>query len=120
MFPKLISVILSLNGDQMPCDLKPGYYAYWKRSNSKDNHQPRWKDQVLLTSSCTVKLRGIISWINFHSQRVSALDWVIVKTADLKITLKQCSEEKLHSYQDEKTSEGDSLPKILDLTHMIL
>ena len=35
--------------------------------------------QALLTSSCTVKLKGI----NFHSQRAPALDWPIERTADL-------------------------------------
>ena len=75
----------------MPHDLQPGDYAHWKRHNLQDYIQPGWKDpyQVLLTSSCTVKLKGIDSWINFHSQSAPALDWPIERTADLKLTLKQ-------------------------------
>ena len=84
---------LSLDEDQMPHDLQPGNYAYWKRHNLKNYLQPRWKDpyQVLLHSPCTVKLKGIDSWINFHSQRAPALDRPIEGMADLKITLKPCS-----------------------------
>ena len=37
------------------------------------------------------KLKGIDSWINFHSQRAPALEWPIERMADLKITSKQCS-----------------------------
>ena len=82
---------LFLDEDQMPPDLQPGDYTYWKRRNLKDYLQTGWKDpyQVLLTSSYTVKLKGINSWINFHSQRAPALVWPIEWTADLKITLKQ-------------------------------
>ena len=77
----------------MPHDLQPGDYAYWKRHNLKDYLQPGRKNpyQVLLTSLCTLKLKGIDSWINFHSQRAPALNWPIERTADLKITLKQRS-----------------------------
>ena len=84
---------LSSNEGQMPHDLQPVDYAYWKRYNLKDYLQFRWKDpyQVLLTSSCTVKLKGTDSWINFHSQRAPELDWPIGRNADLKLTLKQCS-----------------------------
>ena len=48
-----------LDEDQMPHDLQPGDYAYWKRHNLKDYLQPRQKDsyQGLLTSSCTLKLK---------------------------------------------------------------
>ena len=77
----------------MSHDLQPGECAYWKRHKLKDYLQPGWKDpyQVILTSSCTVKLKGIDSWINFHSQRAPALDWPMEWVADLKITSKQCS-----------------------------
>ena len=75
MFLEVVTVI-SLDEDQMPDDLQPGDYAYWKRYNLKDCLQPRWKDpyQVLLTSSRAVKLKGL-TWINFQSQRNPALDW---------------------------------------------
>ena len=65
-----------------------------KKHNLKDYLQPRWKDpyQVLLTSSCIVKLKGIDSWISIsHLESVPALDWSIEMTADLKITFKQHS-----------------------------
>ena len=83
---------LTLDEDQMPHDLQPRDYSYWK-NNLKDYLQPRHKDsyQVLLTSSYTMKLKGIDTWINFYSQKAPALDWPIERTADLKITLKQCS-----------------------------
>ena len=74
-------------------DLQPGDYAYWKTHNLKDYLQPRWKDpyQVLLTNSCTEKLKGIDSWINFQIQGAPAPDWSIERTADLKLTLKRHS-----------------------------
>lgn len=89
LFLKLISVI-SLDEDQMPHDLQPGDYAYRKRQNLKDYLQPGEKDpfQVLLTSLCTAKLKGIDFWINFHSQRAPALEWPIERMADLENHLK--------------------------------
>ena len=50
---------LSSNEDQMSYDLQPGDSVYWKRCHLKDSLQPRWKGpyQVLLTSSCTAKLK---------------------------------------------------------------
>ena len=78
----------------MSHDLQLGDYAYWKRHHLKGYLQPRWKNpyQVLLTSSYTEKLKGIDSWIHIsHLESAPALDWSIERTADLKITLKQCS-----------------------------
>ena len=63
------------------------------------------------------------SWINFHSQSFPALVplWPIERTADLKITFQQCSEEKPRSQENKKmTAAVDNVPKILDLVHMIL
>ena len=84
---------ISLGEDQMSHDQQPGDYTYWKRHNLKDFLLPGCKDsyQALLTSSCTGKLKGVDSWISFHSQRAPALDWSIERVADFKITLKQCS-----------------------------
>ena len=58
--------------------------------------QPRWKDpyQVLLTSSRTERLKESPKDFGihiFHLERAPALDWPIERTADLKLTLKQCS-----------------------------
>ena len=88
MFLELVSVI-SLDEDQMPDDLQPGDYTHRKRYNLKDCLQPRWKDpyQILLTSSHTVKLKGL-TWINFQSHGNSALDWPLERVTDLKIILK--------------------------------
>ena len=114
---------LSLNEVQMPHNLQPGDYAYWKRHNLKDFLLPGWKDsyQALLTSSCTRKLKGIDSWISFHSQRATALDWSIERIADFKITLKQCSsrvEFTLTSGQEDDIRRGqfaqDPQPEIYD------
>ena len=35
---------LSLDEHQMPHNLQPGDYGYWKRHNLKDNLQLGWKD----------------------------------------------------------------------------
>ena len=52
---------MSLDEEQMPRDLQPGDYSYWKRRDLKDYPQPRWKDsyQVLFTSSCIFHLKEI-------------------------------------------------------------
>ena len=53
---------------------------------------PYW---VILTSSCTAKLKGIDSWVHIsHLKTAPAQDWSIERTAALKLTLKQCSDNK--------------------------
>ena len=85
---------LSLDEDQLSHDLQPEDYVYWKRHHLKGSLQPRWKGphQVLLTSSCAAKLKGIDSWIHIsHLKRTPAPDRSTARTADLKLSLKRCS-----------------------------
>ena len=103
--------------------LQPGDYIYWQIYHLKDSLQAGWEGsyQAFLTSSCATKLKGTDSWIHiFHLKRASTLDWSIERPADLKLTLKQYSEDKLHSHQDKKMTSADTLPKMLDLIRMII
>ena len=83
MFLKFISVIFGWRSDAH--NLQPGDYAYWKRHNLKESLQPGWEDlyQVLLTSSCTMKLKG--NWLldEFPLPKAPTLDWSIEGTAYL-------------------------------------
>ena len=58
--------------------------------------------------------------INFQLQSVPARDWSTERTADIKITLKQCSEETTLTPGQEEDNIRSSLPKMLDLTRMII
>ena len=103
--------------------LQPGDYIYWQIYHLKDSLQAGWEGsyQAFLTSSCATKLKGTDSWIPiFHLKRASTLDWSIERPADLKLTLKQHSKDKLHSHQDNKMTSADTLPKMLDLIRMII
>ena len=94
---KLVSEVyhsnLFLDEDQISHDVQPDY-AYWKRRHLKESLQPRWKGphQALLTSSCATKPKETDFWIHiFHLKRGPATDWSVERTADLKLTLKRCS-----------------------------
>ena len=69
----------------MPHNLQPEDYAYWERYNLKESLQPGWEHlyQVLLTSSCTMKLKG--DWLldEFPLPKALTLDWSIKETDDL-------------------------------------
>ena len=57
----------------------------------------------------------------FPPKRSPAPDWSIERAPDLKIPLKQHSEEKQHPHQAEKTTSGvHSYIKMPDQTHMII
>ena len=92
LFLKLISAIYLWMRIRCPITCIRGL-CIQENTYLKDFLLPGWKDsyQALLTSSCTGKLKGIDSWISFHSQRAPALNWSIERIADFKITLKQYS-----------------------------
>ena len=70
--------------------LQPGDFMYWKKHQIKDYLQPHWKRlyQVLLTNSCTAKLKDINSWICIsHLKRhllLSRLQLQLTKTSTTK------------------------------------
>ena len=88
---------LSSNEGQISPDLQPGDYVYKKKHYLKDSLQPKWKGpyQISLTSSSTEKLKGIDCWIHIsHLKRASSSNWSVESTADIKLTLKQLSDNK--------------------------
>ena len=88
MSPALAVRFFTTSGIQEP---QSRDYVQEKRHHLKDSLQPRWKGsyQVLLTSSCTVKWKGIGSWFHiFHLKKALAPDWSIERTAGFKLTLK--------------------------------
>ena len=94
---KLVSEVyhshLFLDEDQIFHDVQPDY-VYWKRCHLKDSLQPRWRGphQALLTSSCAAKPKETDCWIYiFHLKSGPETHWSVERTADLKFTLKQCS-----------------------------
>ena len=87
MFPKPV-IVISLDEDQMPCDLQLRGYAHWKRPDRKDEAKSKDPYQILFTSISTTKLNEIDFWKDCWPQMTPTPRWkedgTSGKTADLK------------------------------------
>ena len=79
---------LSLDEDQMPCDLHLRGYAHWKRPDWNDEAKLKDPYQVLFASICTTELNEIDFWKDCWPQMTPKPRWreddTSGKTADLK------------------------------------
>ena len=81
----------------------------WKKTKFKEL-SPTWMEgpfyQVLLTSSCTThEIEGKLTLGLTPTSKGPKLDWSIERPDDLKLPLKQCSEETTTLGREEMTSE---------------
>ena len=59
--------------------LQPRDFVYWKGHQIKDSLQPQWEEpyQVLVTNSCTAKLKDINSWFTSHFKKPPPPEWTL-------------------------------------------